>query len=135
MRLFSHICIKTVKWRVVLFWFAVIMTLMTLGHWNWVQIAVTWVCGIALLFMIVCGVWARSIHGIPEVYAGFSWIWAHSFKEPELAPHYISRRAMEMRMWCRDNAEGGWTQCRNGGYFAFRKKSDAMAFKLTWLGG
>jgi hypothetical protein len=106
------------------------------SYWGmWAQFNLMWILYFIILLMILGGVWARSIHGTPEAYVGFTWIWAHTFKDPELAPHYDSERAMRMRMWCYENIDGGWVQCRNGNWFAFRKKSDAMAFKLTWLGG
>lgn len=134
MRLFSHICIKTVKWRLVAAWSILIMGWMTYSYWGmWAQFVIVWGIYFCLMGIIVGGVWARSIHGMPEAYVGFSWIWAHSLREPELSPPYDSNKAAIMRIWCHENLEGGWTQCRNGGFFAFRKKSDALAFKLRWL--
>ena len=36
---------------------------------------------------------------------------------------------IERKKWCKLNTEGKWIHCEHG-YFDFRKKTDAMAFKL-----
>ena len=111
MRIFTVISVQSVKWRKVLLWFFGIFGVVILVNWGeWAIIAVGFGLEFILLFMTVAGVWASAIHGAPygepPAYVGFSWLWSHTYKEPELSPSYGTDRESLMAfklVWCDEN--------------------------------
>ena len=127
-------CIPTIKWRKMFLWFFGLVILIALIHWgNLFVIIQGYIAIFFLAFMIVTAVWARAVHGESLLFVGLSWLFAYSFNDLTLRPQRDTDRAKMMRKWCRDNLEGTWVQCHNGDYFAIRKKTDALAFKLRWI--
>lgn len=126
---------KTVKWKPVLFWYAAITL------WFWISydpsngplaIAITGQLGMTILAVIVIMfVWNRVITGHKE---GFPLLWIFStvVKDIRIFKKTEDIRLMQMEDWCQENCNGKWRYCEHG-YFVFRKKTDAMGFKLRWL--
>ncbi len=125
---------QTVKWKHVLFWYAAI----TLWFWfsydpsnGPLAIAIIGQLGMTTFaVMIIMSVWNNVITGHKE---GFPilWIFSTVVKDIRLPPKGHTPLLNQMKHWCQENCEGKWCHCKHG-YFVFRKKTDAMAFKLVW---
>lgn len=50
---------------------------------------------------------------------------------PKINP-FDEQKLTLMKEWCDKNCTGQWRHCLYG-YFIFKKKSDALAFKLAWV--
>jgi len=72
-------------------------------------------------------VFSKAIQGHFE---GWPLVWIMSTTADIVIP-YDSGKGSQARYWCKENLNGEWIHCRHG-YFAFRRKDDAMAFKITW---
>ena len=125
---------QTVKWKHILFWYVVI----SLAFWfsydpskGSIVIAIIGQIGMTFLAIIVIlGVWNKVIVGHSE---GFPilWIFSTVVKDVRIPPKWHRPLLGQMKHWCQENCEGKWNYCEHG-YFVFRKKTDAMAFKLVW---
>ncbi len=126
---------KTVKWKHVLFWYAAI----TLFFWfqydpAFGPISIMIIAQVAmtiLAVMIIMSVWHKVIYGYGE---GFPilWIFSTVVKDVRIPPKGHTPLLKQMKHWCQENCEGKWSYCEHG-YFVFRKKTDAMGFRLRWL--
>ena len=125
---------QTVKWKHVLFWYAAI----SLVFWfNYdpangpIAIAIMGQLGMTIFaVMIIMSVWNSVITGHKE---GFPilWIFSTVVKDIRISEKTDGIGLMQMEHWCEENCNGKWCHCKHG-YFVFRKKTDAMAFKLVW---
>ena len=125
---------KTVKWKHVLFWYSVI----SLAFWfsydpsnGPIAIAIMGQIAMTILAVwIILGVWNKVIVGHSE---GFPilWIFSTVVKDIRIFRKTEGPRLIQMEYWCRETCQGKWRHCEHG-YFVFRKKTDAMAFKLVW---
>ena len=124
---------QTVRWKHVLFWY----TLLTLIFWSYdpsngpVAIAIVGQMGMTILaIIIIFSVWNKVIYGYGE---GFPilWIFSTVVKDIRIFKKTEDERLLQMEHWCNTNCQGKWHHCKHG-YFVFRKKTDAMAFKLVW---
>lgn len=125
---------ETVKWKHVLFWYVAI----SFAFWfsydpsnGPLSIAIIGQLGMTILaVMVILSVWSSVITGRIE---GFPIIWIFStvVKDIRIFEKTEDIRLMQIKCWCRENCIGKWRHCEHG-YFVFRKKTDAMAFKLVW---
>jgi len=125
---------ETVKWKKVLLWYTVI----SLFFWfNYdptdapLAIAIMAHIGVTIFaIMTIFSVWSSVITGRIE---GFPIVWIFSIivKDIRIFEKVEGARLMEMKHWCEENCIGKWRHCEHG-YFVFRKKIDAMGFRLTW---
>ncbi len=126
---------KTVKWKPVLFYYIFITV------WFWFsydpsygplaiailgQIAMTALAGITII-MVWSSVITGNKEGLPIL-----WIFSTVVKDIEIFDEEESIQLLQMKYWCKENCNGKWQYCQHG-YFVFRKKSDAMGFKLRWV--
>lgn len=125
---------QTVKWKHVLVWY-VLLTSLFWFHYDPVNgpIAIAIMGQIGMTIFAVCiilGVWNKVIVGHGE---GFPILWLFSVvvKDIRIFDDDASGRLLQMKYWCDENCNGKWKYCEHG-YFVFRKKTDAMAFKLVW---
>lgn len=128
---------QTVKWKHVLFWYAAITLAFWLGYDTSkgpIAIAIMGQIGMTFIAItIILGVWNRVITGCSE---GFPIVWIFStvVKDVRILPKEDEpqlKQLKKMKNWCQENCNGKWRHCEHG-YFVFRKKTDAMAFKLVW---
>ncbi len=138
MRLYKTLS-KVVRWRwalkwylisLALTWFVVIQGLLYQKAYIlylFVSIAGTF-SFTALAAIIVMSVFGRAIYGNKDKWP-IIWPFRIIAEEPV---DFDSEEGLERRLWCCDNLRSEWIHCRHG-YFAFKRKDDAMAFKLRWL--
>lgn len=125
---------KTVKWKKVLCWYIGL----TIFFWlNYDpsngpfaiailgQIAMT-LFTIMIIIMVWSGVITGNKEGLPIL-----WLFSTVVKDIEIFDEE-SGQLLHMKYWCDENCNGKWKYCQHG-YFVFRKKTDAMAFKLMWI--
>lgn len=125
---------QTVKWKHVLCWYAAI----SFAFWfsydpsnGPIAIAIVGQIGMTMfVIMIIFSVWHKVIYGHGE---GFPilWIFSTVVKDIRIFEKAEGTRSIQMKYWCQENCNGKWRHCDHG-YFVFRKKTDAMAFKLVW---
>jgi len=125
---------QTVKWKHVLFWYVAI----SFAFWfsydpsnGPVAIAILGQIGMTMFaIMIIFSVWHKVIYGQGE---GFPIVWIFStvVKDIRISEKTDGIGLMQMKDWCQENCNGKWHHCEHG-FFVFRKKTDAMAFKLVW---
>lgn len=125
---------QTVKWKHVLFWYAAI----SFAFWfsydpanGPLAIAIIGQLGVTIFaVMIIMSVWNNVITGHKE---GFPILWIFSTVVEDIRIVTKGNRPHPKTMveWCDENCNGKWHHCEHG-YFVFRKKTDAMAFKLRW---
>ena len=127
---------NTVKWKKVLYWYIGL----TIMFWfaydpanGPIVIAIAGQIGMTILaIMPVMMVWSSVITGRNE---GFPILWIFSTVVKDIQifdKDDVSGQLFQMKHWCDENCSGKWKYCKHG-YFVFRKKTDAMGFKLTWL--
>lgn len=125
---------QTVKWKHILFWYAVI----SLAFWfsydpsnGPIAIAIAGQIAMTIFaIIIIASVWNKVIYGYGE---GFPilWIFSTVVKDIRIFEKTEGDRLIQMEDWCQETCQGKWRHCEHG-YFVFRKKTDAMAFKLVW---
>ena len=138
MRLYETLS-KVVRWRWLLKWYLISLALtwfiVIQGLWYqeayilylFVSIAGTF-SFTSLAAIVVMSVFGRAIYGTNEKWT-IIWPFRIISEEPI---DFDSEEGLERRLWCYDNLRSKWIHCRHG-YFAFKRKDDAMAFKLRWL--
>jgi len=123
----ANVCMMAFSFQVVVSQNAIAMTFVIIG---------IIICNLFFV-SIVMGIFAKTIHG-KESFIDIEYLifwplnWLFFSYTDAIVVSYESLDGAEMRVWCDVNCEGKWIQCRHG-YFAFRKKSDLVAFKLRWL--
>ena len=127
---------QTVKWKHVLFWYTLISLVFWFGYNpanGPLALAIIGHIGVTILaIMLIFSVWHKIIYGHGE--GGFPIIWIFSIivKDIRVFEKTEGVRLMQMKQWCEENCIGKWRHCQHG-YFVFRKKTDAMGFRLTWV--
>ena len=121
---------STVNWKKVLFWYMIGMLIVSFNEKNDISVIIISIFVMTFIVMIVMLMtWNQVIHGYSE---GFPVVWIWSYVVSDVKIFKKDQGFIERKKWCKLNTEGKWIHCEHG-YFAFRKKTDAMAFKLRWL--
>ena len=136
MRLISTVW-QTVRWRKLLFWYASLSMLVWISWYRnrhvdpELIISIVGQVSMTVLFLfILMGVWSNAIHRYKE---GFPLTWIFSFVVTDLRVFDDDLRLQQIKDWCSEMCDGKWRHCRQG-YFTFKKREDAVAFKLRYCG-
>jgi len=124
----------TVKWKkalcwyigiTIIFWFSYDPANGPLAMAIMGQIGMTILVSMAIV-MAWSGVINRNKEGLPIL-----WLFSTVVKDVEIFDEETGQLP-QMKYWCDENCNGKWRHCKHG-YFVFRKKTDAMGFKLRWM--
>ena len=141
MRLISTLW-ETVKWKKALGWYIGLTIFVWLSYdpanGPIVAIILIQIMVTIIAIMLILSVWYEMIANrtiINRPVTGLPILWLFSTVIENIIifdDDDASGRLLQMNDWCDENCDGKWKYCRHG-YFVFRKKTDAMGFKLRWM--
>ncbi len=125
---------ETIRWKKTLSWYIGISLVFWFGYDpanGPIAIAIMGQIGMTILTgMAILMVWSGVIGDRRE---GLPLLWLFSTVVIDIQLFDIEdEKLTQIKDWCDENCDGKWKYCHHG-YFVFRKKTDAMAFKLCWL--
>ena len=141
MRVIS-LLLGNMQWKVLATTYFVVTlpTTTKIGHVTLSAIAINHMAAALVCFIVFCLGTNWVINRSKHNGAALDWMFATVVEDiqildeqvnPKINP-FNAQKLEAMKAWCRTNCLGSWRHTHYG-YFVFKKKSDALAFKLAWV--